>query len=98
MLYSRVPGVSGVTVSVTGDIVSPAPVGVNDDRAGRVGAARRLARGPSQRRLGLGGRRAGLLRTAGRGEKGGKKGSSLSHFEVNECMNPGGKWKRLWVS
>lgn len=80
-----VPGVSGVAVGVAGHIVGPAPVGIDGHIVGSVGTSRGGTGRPREGRLGLGGGSAGLLRAAGRGEEGRKKGSSLSHGEENEC-------------
>lgn len=64
--------------------MGPTPVCVDGDSAGGVGATGSSALGPGQRRLGLGGGCAGLLRAAGRGEESRNEGSSLRHLETIE--------------
>lgn len=78
-----IPLVAVVAVGAAGESVSPAPVGINGDGAGDVGASGRSALGPVKGRVGLGSERANSL-GVGRGHEG-REGSELGEHGEDEA-------------
>lgn len=78
-----IPLVAAVAVGATGSNVSPAPVGINSDGSGDVGAPGGSALGPVEGGMGLGSERANSLGVGG-GHKG-REGSELGEHGEDEA-------------